>query len=74
MFASLNVDVTVSACRRWFFIATVAEKLVFFDVSAESISADVTRIDVPARTIKVALEDMTGQTSLTPTAFAIICT
>ena len=55
-------------------VAIVAEKHVFFDISAERISANMTWVDVPARSTKVALEDMTGQTSPTPTAFAIICT
>ena len=58
------------------YVAIVAQKLMFFDVSAEGISADVTRIDVSARSTKVVivLEEMTGQTSLTPTAFAITYT
>ena len=57
------------------YVAIVAEKHVFFDVSAESISTDVTGVDVPARPTKVVivLEEMTGQTSPTPRAFAIIC-
>jgi len=55
------------------YVAIVAQELVFFDVSAEGISANMAWIDVPART-NVALEEMTGQTSPTPTAFAIICT
>ena len=38
------------------YVATVAEKLMFFDVSAEGISADVTGVDIPARSTKVALE------------------
>jgi len=56
------------------YVATVAEKLVYFDVSAEGISANMAWIDVPACSTKVALEEMNGQTSATPTAFAIICT
>jgi len=56
------------------YVSTVAEKLVFFDVSAEGISADVAWIDVLARKTKVALEEMNGQTSPTPTAYAIIYT
>ena len=31
------------------YVAIVAQKLMFFDVSAEGISADVTGIGVPAR-------------------------
>ena len=30
------------------YVAIVAQELVFFDVSAEGISADVTRIDIPS--------------------------
>jgi len=55
------------------YVAIVAEKLVFFDVSAEGISTNMAWIDVPARTTNVAVEEMTGQTSPSPTAFAIIC-
>ena len=56
------------------YVAIVTEKHVFFDVSTERISADMAWVDVPARSTKVVLEEMTGQTSSTPTAFAIICT
>jgi len=56
------------------YVAIVAEKLVVFDISAEGISANMAWIDVPARSTKVALEEMNGQTSPTPTAFAIIYT
>ena len=58
------------------YVAVVAEKYMFFDVSAESISADVAWVDVPARPTKIVivLEEMTGQTSPTSRAFAIICT
>jgi len=38
------------------YVAIVAKKHMFFDVSAERISADVTGVDVPARPTKVALE------------------
>jgi len=38
------------------YVAIVAKKHMFFDVSAESISADVTGVDIPARPTKVALE------------------
>ena len=58
------------------YVAIVAEKHMFFDVSAERISTDVTGVNVPARPTKtvIVLEEMTGQTSPTPTALAIICT
>jgi len=56
------------------YVATDTEKHVFFDVSAEGISADMAGIVVPVRSTMVALEEMNGQTSPTPTAFAIICT
>jgi len=38
------------------YVAIVAEKHMFFNVSAERISADVVWVDVPARPTKVALE------------------
>ena len=58
------------------YVAIVAQELVFFDVSAEGISANMARVDVPTRSTKVVivLEEMTGQMSLTPTAFAITYT
>ena len=51
------------------YVAIVTEKLVFFDVSA-----NMAWVDVPARSTKVALEEMNGQTSATPKTFAIIST
>ena len=58
------------------YVAIVAQKLVFFDVSAEGISANMARVDVPTRSTQVVivLEEMTGQMSLTPTTFAITYT
>jgi len=56
------------------YVATDTEKHVFFDVSAERISANMAWIDVLAHSTQIALEEMNGQTSPTPTAFAIICT
>jgi len=38
------------------YVTIVAKKHMFFDVSAEGISADVTGVDIPARSTKVALE------------------
>ena len=56
------------------YVAIVTEKLVFFDIFAERISANRAWIDVPARSTQIALDEVNGQTAPTPTAFAIICT